>query len=295
MAKNNGGGGGNSVGNNQKAGNGGNKNNTPNQGIGNNKNTGGKSGIGNNQPANGSPPPQSGGQATPTEVWNPGVENPPVQPFLTQEDIEKYAEAREQYEEGLKTLDRNYETQKHSNEYEEGEIEKGRIVGRDNENWDAAGRGLFRSSIRDGDLADIDATAEIKKKFLSDSLSALAVYNEGQKKAQEAKWARYEEGLHRKEVENAEGVSATMPKWQVEPHSEPGPAASAPKPAAPTTKQQPKFKVNEPIGFNAGNQKSKNGGITAPPPNPSVSPNQKPNASHAAVANNAIAGKIYGK
>lgn len=286
--------GGNSVGNNQKAGNGGNKNNTPNQGIGNNKPAQPKQGIGNNKPVS---PPQNGGQATPTapptETWNPGIENPMPAPFLTQQDIEEYAEAREQYEEGLKSLDRNYETTKHNNEYEEAEIEKGRVVGRNNENWDAAARGLFKSSIRDGDLADIDATAEIKKKFLSDSLAALAVYNEGQKKAQEAKWARYEEGLHRKEVENAEGVAATMPKWAVEPHMEVAPSTT-PKPQnnQPT---KPKFKVNEPIGFKPGQQQSKNGGITAPPPNPSVSPGHKANASHVAVANNAIAGRIYGK
>ena len=290
MAKSNkgggGGGGGNSIGNNQKAGGG--------NGISNNKPAPPPHKIGNNQPVS---PPQSGGQATPTaptETWNPGVENPAPEPFLTQQDIEEYAEAREQYEEGLKALDRNYETTKHNNEYEEAEIEKGRVQGVNNENWDAAARGLFKSSIRDGDLADIDATAEIKKKFLSDSLAALAVYNEGQKKAQEAKWARYEEGLHRKEVENAEGVAATMPKWAVEPHMEVTPAAPKP-PSNNNQATKPKFKVNEPIGFKPGQQQSKNGGITAPPPNPSVSPGHKANASHVAVANNAIAGRIYGK
>lgn len=224
-------------------------------------------------------------------IYNPGVENPTPSPFMTQQDIEEYAEAREQYEGGLHELDRNYEAQKHSNEYEGAEIEKGRVAGVESENWDAAGRGLFKSSIRDGDLADIDAAAEIKKKFLSDSLSTLAVYNEGQKKSMEAKWGRFEESERRKEVENAEGVSASMPKYSVEPHVEFAPVKAGG--AAPVPKKAP---VRGQTIMNPTAQKSKNGGITAPPPNPSISPGQKATAaSHMGVANSAIAGRLYGK
>jgi hypothetical protein len=273
----------NSISNNKKAG-GGNK-------VGNNKKAGGGNSIGNNRPV--SPAP---GQATPTpppEIWNPGEENAHIEPFLTQQDIEEYAEAREQYEEGLKELDRNYETTKHNNEYEEAEIEVGRKQGKESANWDFAGRGLFHSSVRDLDLSDIDATAEIKKKFLSDQLSALAVCNEGQKKSMEAKWNRYNEAVERKKVENAAEVNSTMPRWKVEPHWETQPITQS-KPKSEPAKKAP-FKANEPIGFNPGHQTSKNGGITAPPPNPSVSPNQKArNASHVAVATNKIAGKLYG-
>jgi hypothetical protein len=273
--------------------------------VSNNKPAGGGNGVSNNKPApkggNGvsnNKPVSKPGQATPPaasapEVWNPGIENPTPEPFLTQQDLEEYAEAREQYEAGLHELDENYEQKKHSNEYETAEIEKGKVADTENTNWDSAARGLFRSSIRDGDLADIDATAEIKKKFLSDSLSALAVYNEGQKKAQEAKWGRYEESLNRKKVENAEGVSATMPKWQVEPHYEQQQNAPA-QPQQKATTPKPKFKANEPIGFNPGHQNSKNGGITAPATDPSVSPRQ-PAKANVAVASAHIAGNIYGK
>jgi len=253
-----------------------------------------KNGVGNNKPVTKPQPTGSGNNRANeyTETVIPGVENKPVAPFLTQQDIEEYAEAREQYEMGLKELDENYESQKHNNEGEEVEIEKGRIGGKARENWDAAGRGLFNSSIRDADLADIDATAEIKKKFLSDQLTSLALYNEGQKTAMGNKWHRYEEALHRKEVQNAEEVDATMPKWQVEPSVQKTPIKN--NVATPTPKQNKPFKVNEPIGFNPGHQTSKNGGITAPPPNPSVSPGKKANPNHVAVANNAIAGRLYG-
>lgn len=197
-----------------------------------------------------------------TGTWNPGTPNPTPEPFLTQQDIEEYAEAREQYQAGLHQLDENYSAKQHENEYEEHEIEKGRVQGVENENWDAAARGLFKSSVRDGDLADIDATAEIKKTFLSDSLKALAIYNEGQKKAMEAKWGRYEEQLNRKKVENAEGVAANMPKWAVEPSFTPGSPGKAPS--------QPKTGPT-PVKYPNGNKgpvgtapPSKNGGTQAP-------------------------------
>lgn len=246
-------------------------------------------GISGNKPVSGG----GGGNAAtpPAQIWNPGVENPAIQPFLTQQDIEEYAEAREQYAEGLKELDRNYEGTKHNTEFETAELEKGRIASRDTENWDAAGRGLFRSSIRDADLADIDATAEIKKKFLSDQLQALAVYNQGQKASMEAKWNRYMEGLHRKEASNAEEAGANMPKYSVEPHFE-----NAPGPPQQQPKQEPKgpnFKRNEPIGFSPGHQQSKNGGITAPSESPSVSNRMKPAAAKS-IAQGHVAGKLYG-
>ncbi len=223
--------------------------------------------------------------------WNPGEENPATQPFLTQQDIEEFAEAREQYEEGLRELDRNYEAKKHEAEYESAEIEKGRISNKDSANWDFAGRGLFRSSIRDADLADIDATAEIKKKFLSDSLNALAVYNQGQKQSMEARWNRYNEGLKRKEVENAEGVNANMPKWKVEPHWE----NKAPEVQKANKGQQAKafgdlWKKNMPaVGQNSGLETSKPRNALDP-----AKPAGNNQQQAKSFASKSISGKLYG-
>lgn len=229
----------------------------------------------------------------PAQVWNPGVENPVIQPFLTQQDIEEYAEAREQYTEGLNELDRNYKSAEHNTEFETAEVEKGRVQSRDTENWDAAGRGLFRSSIRDADLADIDATAEIKKKFLSDQLQALAVYNQGQKASMEAKWNRYMEGLHRKEASNAEEAGANMPKYSVEPHFENAP--SQPQPQA----QQNKPQNAKSWGASLYPKVGQASGLETSKPKAALNPAQnasRPGQQNAkAFATKAVAGQIYGK
>ena len=230
--------------------------------------------------------------ANPGETYNPGVENKPVEPFLTQQDLEEYAEAREQYEEGLKTLDRNYESKQHSNEYETAQIEVGRKQSKSSANWDFAGRGLFKSSIRSTNLADIDATAEIKKKFLSDSLSALQIYNDGQKKAAGNRWHRYEEALNRKKVENAEGVDSTMPKWRVEPHWETKTNTIKP------TQTKPKEPVRREGLVNPSISRKHSGGTEAPSstgPKHEVGNNKRISPKHAVnIGSNQIAGKLYG-
>lgn len=47
-------------------------------------------------------------------------------------------------------------------------------------NWNMAARGLFQSSIRDGDLNDIDATLAMRNNILNTNLNRLTVDNQGQ-------------------------------------------------------------------------------------------------------------------
>lgn len=233
-------------------------------------------------------------------TWNSGEENSPVEPFLTAAEIREYAEAHEQYEEGLKELDRNYETKQHENESEEATIETNRMGEKTGARGDFAGRGLFKSSIRDMDLSDIDAAAEIKKKFLSDQLAALAVYNEGQKKSQEAKWHRYEEEMNEKKVQNASEANAEMPRWKIEPHWESTgntgvSTASTPHSEALKTRSS---KINT----EAVN--TSNGAVTAPASAGTSSSKKTGNSVGSAqtvskktavnVANSKIAGQLYG-
>lgn len=275
-----------------------------------------KNAIGNNHPAGNGGPNKglSGGNQHPTQAphptnqqiaqnqagttYNPGVENKPIAPFWTQQDIEEYAEAKEQYKESLDALDQNYAQEQHKKESEEIEIEAGRAGENQSENWDAAGRGLFNSSIRQSDLSDIDAAAAIKDKFLSDQLSALKVYNEGQKLKEQNRFTRYQEAYNRKGTENAAEVNSTLPKWQTEPHFEH--IAAPPQVTKPANQNKPGFKQNEPIGGNkignnqvAGggvNNKGLLGGTTPQAPHPT---NQQ-NKQHQQTAAAHIAGKIYG-
>lgn len=206
----------------------------------------------------------SGGGGT-TQVMNPGVLTPTVEPFMTAEDMQTYAQSRRQYEEGLNHLDLNYSNQVANTAYEEEQIAKGAVSSKAEANDDFAARGLFRSSVRDADLFDIDATAEMRKTFLDTQLNTLRLNTEAEKASAESAWNEYQAGVNKKEVENAQGVSATLPKYSVEPHLET--VKKAGMPAPPKKTPAPTLVMNQSIGGSLAN-----GGTTAPgskpPPRP---------------------------
>lgn len=234
---------------------------------------GGKAGVGPGQPAKGGggkigpgkplpggPPPQPGAPAP------AGTPTPVINPFMTAEDIMAYSEAKKNYETQLAELDYNYATSVANTGYEEEQITKGAIQSKADTNWETAGRGLERSSIRDGDLFDIDATAEMRKRFLDTQLDTLKLNTEAQKAALNAYWndpeTGFMAGMQKKEVQNAQQASAGLPATTEPP---PGPGSPA------AGKQK---------GKGAG---GKGGGIPAkgfmpqPPPkpkNPSIGPGQ---------------------
>lgn len=238
---------------------------------------GGGPSLGKNKPVS---KPRIGGQqavsgsgAAPSKgTWNPGVPSPTVDPFMSAEDIMAYSQARQAYESQLNELDFNYANSVANAGYEKDEITKGAIKGKDDTNWDAAGRGLFRSSIRDADLFDIDATAEMRKTFLDTQLNTLKLNTEAQKHSLDEMWNNpetgYLHGLELKKVANAQGVQANMPQWQVAPHMEkPTPP---PKPKQQVAKKNPNAPVqNSPVGSPA--QRS-NGGTTYPGSKPPARP-----------------------
>lgn len=210
------------------------------------------------------------------EIYNPGVPTPTVQPFLTADDIRQFSEARKQYEEGLHQLDYNLETSSANEGYEKEQISKSAVSGKVEHSEDFAARGLFRSSVRDADLFDIDATAEMRKTFLDTQLNTLKLHTESEKATAAARWGEYEGAVNAKKIENAEGVSATLPKWEVEPHMEAGP--TKPKTQAPVVPKAPFHVQND--GLSPQGVSSKNGGTpyepgSKPPARPRIGSPQK--------------------
>lgn len=256
----------------------------PKPGIGPGKPAPSPGNLGSNTPVAG-----PGGGPPPTEVWNPGVPTPTVQPFMTAEDMMAYAQARQQYEEGLFNLDYNYANQVTNATFEKEGIEKGRVKSKAESSDDMAARGLFRSSVRDADLFDIDATAEMRKTFLDTQLNTMKLNNDAQKVMMQGNWKLYEEGKGKKEVENAAGVQASMPAWEIEPHMET--IAPPPKPNQNQNKPKTPFQQNQ--GIKAPGEAKQNtpipnfnGGTTAP-----ASKNK--NSTNLGAAKK-VMGKLYG-
>jgi len=257
--------------------------------LSNKQNVSGKIGVGNKQGFHeglSSNPQPVAGPGSPGTTYNPGVPNPTVQPFLTAEDMMAYAMARQQYEEGLHSLDANYETSLITTGYEKENLEKGRVQGREESSDDMAARGLFRSSVRDADLFDIDATAEMRKVFLDTQLNTQKLNMETQKASMEANWKTYEEGVNQKKVENAAGVQANMPQWQVEPHWE-----NIKQPSDPKQQKKQGGGAKQNTTITAPKEPKQN---TSVPAGPSVSAPQKAKGTKAVNSAKNIMGKLYG-
>lgn len=252
-----------------------------NPGVGPGKPAPKNPGVGPGVPVSG-----PGAAPPPSEVYNPGVPTPVVQPFLTAEDLMAYAQARQAYESQLSELDANYSTSVTNTGYEKEQLTKSAISGKAEHSDDFAARGLFRSSVRDADLFDIDATAEMRKTFLDTQLNTLKLNTETQKHSLDEMWNNPETGylhaLDLKKVQNAQGVQGSLPMWSVEPHMEkisPVNTNVAKKPGA-------QFKHNAPISQNPNN-----GGTTyKPTAKPPSAPKQKSGLGKQQKA----MGKLYG-
>lgn len=240
-----------------------------------------------NQKGKGKKDPHAG------ETYNPGVKNAPVDPFMTGEDIMAYAQARQQYEGELGELDFNYANSIANSGYEKSQLTKGAIADKAASSDDMAARGLFRSSVRDADLFDIDATAEMRKTFLDTQLNTLKLHTESRKKALDNAWGDYEYGVALKKKANAEQASEGMPEYAVDPgwvkNQPPGPKPNPNAPKQNSELKNPgpyKFKTNSAIPTKTGGTqapKKAAGGYTT-----QVSNQQAPKGSKN------IKGKLYG-
>lgn len=210
----------------------------PKQGVGKGQPAGGKKGKGKKNPHAG-------------EVYNPGVPSPTVDPFMTAEDIMDYANARNEYERGLHELDFTYANQVAQTGYEKEQISKGAAQSRSAASDDMAARGLFKSSVRDAELFDIDATAEMKKTFLDTQLNTLKLHTETEKARLHDYWndpeSGYLHGLELKKVQNAMDASADAPAYLQEPGWEKDPNAPQNKHKKPKQNKPPKFQHGSPV------------------------------------------------
>src|SRR5687767_4135499 len=97
----------------------------------------------------------------PGKIFVPGVPHETIEPFMRPEDLMAFAEARGQYEAGLREIDDAYAMAQAESLIEKDNIDKERKLRSRDSRDDFAARGLHQSSVRDADLFDIDATAAL--------------------------------------------------------------------------------------------------------------------------------------
>lgn len=147
----------------------------------------------------------------------PGVRTPTIDPFMNDQDIKDNAEAGTQLFNTVATLDKALADMANDNMLKKVQINDQQRADSQSADESAAARGLFHSSIRDGDLFDIDATAALRKAELDTQLNTLSIENNRQKDVALGAWREFQDTLGQKMVENAANAQADAPYWQTAP------------------------------------------------------------------------------
>lgn len=162
----------------------------------------------------------SAGQATPGPIWNPGtpgVATPPVDPFHTPDENIDSANAQRDYELALQDIDNNLFNMSHEGKFQKQAADKAAKENAAAANDAAIARGLFQSSIRDAELADITATNALRKRYLDDQLAIADTQALGRKKTLQSNFESFLSAMRQKAAQNAAEVGANQPPWEVEP------------------------------------------------------------------------------
>jgi hypothetical protein len=99
--------------------------------------------------------------------------NAPAQPFLTGEQQLSQVDSQTQHDSQVQDLLNQLAQAQVQAGYQKKDIERARVGGVSNSQDDAAARGIFQSSIKDGQIYDINAQAAQHQQQVSDQLTAL--------------------------------------------------------------------------------------------------------------------------
>lgn len=160
------------------------------------------------------PAPQSSGLVT----------TPHADPFYNPQNQMDLANVNYDTSTGIADIDgalRNLATQ---TAYQETQIDDGARKATSATNDNAAARGISRSSIRDGGLADIEAQRVLQKNYLEDQLSTAKITADAKKAALTTHATGYIKGLDAQAVANADEINKQI---QPDPRASLSPALQA--------------------------------------------------------------------
>lgn len=177
-----------------------------------------------------------------------GVHTPTIQPFQTSSDMMQSADENFNLGQGLSDLDKSFADMKTNVDYEKTQVNKSEVNAKNTTIDNMIARGLGQSSIRDGEIYDIQATATMRRNFLDTTLGAAEIAlgtNKGrlQKRAEDIQKA-----MSQKAIENAQQANDGTPDYV--PGQEP--TAGGLVQAAPGAKSPAKAAVKAPVKATAG-------------------------------------------
>lgn len=184
---------------------------------------------------------------------SPGTPNPPAPPFLTGDQILQQGQAQQVHDTGYQNIADQLAQLALNNQYQQQAIEHGRISGVAGAQDNAAARGVFNSSIKDGQVYDIDAQAATQQQHLIDAMSAAQTSATAQRAILDQALAAATTGFNQSAVENASQIDTGY--------------SSPPVPQQPAGgSQQPAAKPQVPVATGGARQPTS---TTPTPPAPS--------------------------
>jgi hypothetical protein len=142
----------------------------------------------------------------------PTSPNPPPQPgridpFFTPEDLAAINDFVTNFSTRLADLDAGVRSLEIDTSYQKGQNDKQAKVSANEATDIMAARGLYRSSVKDAAIYDIEAHRSLANKFLDDKLTEQRLNSGTQKQILADSKTRFDEAMKSKQVQNAQGVN----------------------------------------------------------------------------------------
>lgn len=157
-----------------------------------------------------------------TTPGTPGVKNDATIDSLSQmtaEDFAALTDATATRDTAYTTNDQAVADLSNKNEYDKARIDRQNLFDLRDSSDELASRGLFQSSIRDAELADINATAQIRKNQLDTDLKTLRITNDNAKDAARHAYDRFQDEMKRTLTARAQEASKDLPEYLINPTS----------------------------------------------------------------------------
>lgn len=166
----------------------------------------------------------------------PQPQMPVIEPFMTADDLLLFGQTMADFDKELQDIDFGLGELQANTDYELANLERDAQEARTDTNDDMAGRGIFMSSIRDGEIFDIDATAAIRKNLLDTQLKTAILNANNRRNLINTARENFQRAINQKMTDNAREASADLEVPTTDAaQTAPGAAQTPPGAGAPRT------------------------------------------------------------